>query len=87
MRKRLNWKIISYDLAEAREQLEEIEARINSGKKPSEVEFQIMLEHAYHHLNFAWNVRHQSTREYRHLSDADFNRWSEFPKVMQASKV
>jgi hypothetical protein len=87
MRKRLNWRIISYNLAEAREQIEQIESRIKSGKKPSEVELQIMLEHAYHHLNFAWNIRHEKTESYRHLTDENFNRWSKFPKEMKSSKI
>lgn len=46
MRKRLNWKIILSNIAEAREQLEEIEARVENGKKPSEIELEIMLGHA-----------------------------------------
>jgi hypothetical protein len=87
MRKRLNWRIISYNLAEARKQIEQIEARTKNGKKPSEGELQVMLGHAYHHLNFAWNIRHEKTESYRHLTDEDFNRWSKFPKEMKSSKV
>lgn len=84
---KLNWEIIRYDIAEAREQLEEIEKQIKEGKKISEGAFQVMLEHAYHHLNFAWNVRRVSTKKYANLSDKDFNKWSKFPKEMKASKL
>jgi hypothetical protein len=87
MKKRLNWRIISSNLAEAREQIEQIGSRIKHGKKPSEVELQIMLEHAYHHLNFAWHIRHEKTESYRHLTDENFNRWSKFPKEMKSSKI
>ena len=77
---KLNWRIIGYNLAEAREQLEAVEARVKEGNPPSEIEFQIMLEHAYHHLNFAWNVRHQPSEKHAKLNDKRFNRWSKFPK-------
>ena len=76
----MNWEIILYNLKEAREQIEEIEKLVAKENSPSESEFQIKLEHCYHHLNFAWNIRHSSTDDYRNLSDKDFNKWSKFPK-------
>jgi len=85
--KGLNWTIILYNIREAREQLEEIEARVKTGEKVDEIEFQIMIEHAYHHLNFAWNVRHASTRKYANLTDEDFDLWSKFPKEIKASRI
>lgn len=84
---RLNWDIILYNIAEAREQLEQIEARAKDGKKPSEGELQVMLEHAYHHLNFAWNMRRVSTKKYSKLSRAEFNRCGKFPKEIEEWKV
>jgi hypothetical protein len=84
---KLNWKIILYDITEAREQLEHIERRARNEKKPNEYELQTMLEHAYHHLNFAWNVRRVSTKRYANLSDAEFNQWSKFPKEMEKQKI
>jgi hypothetical protein len=84
---KLNWGIILYNIAEAREQLEQIEELVKGGKKPREVELQIMLEHAYHHLNFAWNIRHVSTKRYSKLSDDEFNEWSKFPKEIEISKI
>src|SRR5947208_3430788 len=51
--KKLNWEIIMYNITDAREQLQNIEEKIKNGMKISEPEFEIMLEHAYHHLNFA----------------------------------
>ena len=76
---KLNWKIILSNLAEAREQIEQIEELAKGKKKPSEVEFQIMLAHAYHHLNFAWNIRHTSTISYANLTEDDFNKWGKYP--------
>lgn len=85
--KRLNWKITLSNLAEAREQIEQIEERAKNGKKPSEIEFQIMLEHVYHHLNFAWNIRHTATTVYANLSDEEFNKWSRYPQEIIESKI
>jgi hypothetical protein len=87
VKKRLNWRIILYDIVEAREQLQQIEARAAGRTKPDEIELQILLEHAYLHLNFAWNVRHQPSRKYAKMDDRDLNRWSRFPKGMEAYKV
>jgi hypothetical protein len=84
---KLNWEIILYNIAEAREQLEQIEELARGEKKPHEVKLQIMLEHAYHHLNFAWNIRHVSTKRYSKLSDDEFNEWSKFPKEIEVSKI
>ena len=84
---KLNWEIILYNIAEAREQLEQIEERVKNEKKLAEGELQVMLEHAYHHLNFAWNIRHVSTKSYSQLSDDEFNEWSEFPKQIEVFKI
>ena len=84
---RLNWKIILSNIAEAREQLEEIEARVKDEKKPDEIELQILLEHAYHHLNFAWNIRHIPNKRYSKLSDEEFNQWSKVPKEIEEYKL
>ena len=83
---RMNWKIIAGNLREAREQLQEIEQRIQK-KNYSEVELYIDLQHAYHHLNFAWNARTVRTREYTRMTDADFNKWSQFPEDIEAFEV
>ncbi len=85
--RKLNWEIVLSNLAEAREQLEEIELRVKAGNPPAEGEFQIMLEHAYHHLNFAWNVRRVTTERYSRLTEDEFNRWSKFPKELEESQI
>jgi hypothetical protein len=80
---KLNWTIIRYNLTEAREQLERLEKQINDGNPRSEIEFQIDLEHALHHLAFAWNIRRVSTKRYSKLSNAEFNEWSKFPPELE----
>ncbi|HYG11700.1 MAG TPA: hypothetical protein VD835_17265 [Pyrinomonadaceae bacterium] len=85
--RKLNWEIILSNLAEAREQLEKIELRVKAGEPPAEGEFQIMLEHAYHHLNIAWNVRRVSAERYAQLTDEEFNQWSKFPRELEEWKI
>ena len=84
---KFNWDVILYNIREAREQLQAIESQVNDGNPPLKGEFQVMIEHAYHHLNFAWNVKEVSTKKYANLSDDDFNKWSKFPKEIKASKI
>ncbi len=76
-----------HNVAEAREELQRIEDRLQRGKKPSEGKLQIMLEHAYHHLNFAWNIRHIPSAQYAHLTDKEFNAWSKHPKEIEEWKI
>jgi hypothetical protein len=68
----LNWEIIGSNIAEAREALQSIEARVRGGESITEVEFQIAMQHAFHHLNFAWNARHWPLEQYANLTAADF---------------
>lgn len=80
---KLNWEIIISNLADAREQLQAIEKRIKDGDPPKEGEFQVQIEHALHHLAFAWNIRHISTKRYGKLSDKEFDEWSKFPPELE----
>ena len=80
MRKTINWQTILSDITEARAQLQEIEAKVKSGKPPCKEEFQVSLKHAYQHLNFSWNCRHVPTNKYAGMSEKDFSRWGEYPK-------
>lgn len=84
---KLNWEIILSNLTEAREQLEKIELRVKANEAPAEGEFQVMLEHAYHHLNVAWHTRRISTKRYSRLTDEEFNQWSKFPRELEESKI
>jgi len=80
---RLNWTIISSNVQEAREQLEEIEASLAKGERPSPGRLEALIAHAYHHLNSAWNARCAPMREYRSLTDAKFNEWGRFPTELE----
>ena len=75
----INWKIINSNISEARSQLQDIEKRIAKGNSLDEDELSIDLQHAYHHLNFAWNARYISTKRFANLTDEDFAKWGKYP--------
>lgn len=81
-RKRLNRKIIADNLAEAIEELKRLQNSASNGDL-SEVELAIGLQHAYHHLNFAWNIRYVPTAQYANLTDGQFDRWGKYPSEME----
>ncbi len=85
--KKLNWRNIGANIVETRKELQKIEKRIASKNRPLEGELFVSMEHAYHHLNFAWNSRHMSSRDYDRMSDKDFNVCADFPKDMEIFSV
>ncbi len=80
MKRKMNWKIIESNVREAREELESLEKLIADKKKRNEIELQISLQHAYHHLNFAWHIRRKPTKKYGNCSNRDFKAWGQFPQ-------
>ena len=81
-----NWEIVRYNIVEAHEELERIEHLILQNELTEEG-FRSSLEHAFHHLNFAWNIRRVTTERYSEMADEDFNSWSKFPSELEAFKV
>jgi hypothetical protein len=71
-------EIILQNISEAREQLEAIEKSLLDPDY-DECELKIGLEHAYHHLNYAWNIRNESDATLGRDSDEDFAKWSKYP--------
>lgn len=82
MARRINWRIVRSNLPEAREELQRLEAMAADPNDRSEVVLEIGLGHAYHHLNFAWHIRHIKTSQYRHLTNREFKRWGRFPRTV-----
>jgi hypothetical protein len=74
-----NRQISADNLTEAIEQLNQTLNDLNSNEDYSEVELRIDLEHAYHHLNFAWNTRNVDEDRVVQCSSQDFQKWSKYP--------
>ncbi len=85
--RKLNPNVILWNVSEAREELEKIEALIRGGGELSEGELSVMFEHAYHHLNYAWNARRTPDSRHRKLKDEDFNEWGKFPTDIEPYTV
>ena len=41
------------------------------------------LDHAYHHLNWAWNIRRSPEERVWKCDEKDVKRWSKFPKTKE----
>lgn len=74
----LTSRIILSNLAEANEEIAKLIFRTVHGGLREE-HLQIGLLHAYHHLNFAWNVRRTPTAKYVALSKKQFEKWGRYP--------
>ena len=83
---RTNWKLITDNIAEARDTLQRLEESLGDPKTRNQEQLQVSLEHALHHLYFGWNARYASAPEYRHLAEVDFNRWSKVPTDLSVSR-
>ena len=66
------------NLSEAVDQLNEIIEEID-GPEYSETELMIQLEHAYHHMNFAWHIRSESEKDVIDCAGEKFRKWSKYP--------
>lgn len=81
--RKINRDIILSNISEVREELQRIEGWLTSGEPLSEGGLEVAIEHAYHHLNFAWNARHVSSNKYKTMTDSDFNEWGKFPNDIE----
>ena len=72
-----------YILLNLREALEEIERTIRKLQNESayyEPEFRIAMEHAFHHMNIAWNARNTTKEQSFECTAKDLDSWGNFPK-------
>ena len=76
----LNWRCIQTDLAEAKEELDDILAALEGEGGMDEYDYLVRLQHAYGHLSIAWNARRSTLETYRRMSQRDFTRWRKLPE-------
>jgi len=75
---KLNQEFILYNLKDVREQIDKI-IKLAEGGELDEIAFEADIAHAYHHLNFAWNIRHASPKRASQCIPEDFKEWSKYP--------
>ena len=49
----------------------------------TEFSLHVSLDHAYHHLNFAWNIRRTPEKRAWQCTTQDFQRWRRFPRTKE----
>jgi len=69
---------IRQSITEAREHLESIEKRLLDPDY-SFGEFKVQMEHAFHDLNFAWNIHNATRAEIWECNKENYTKWSKFP--------
>ena len=75
---------VLFHQGEALVELQKVTSALESGPV-SEEEFEIAIEHAYHHLNTAWNSRSITDDQAKEHTDSDFVNWRRFPKDLNLS--
>lgn len=85
-RRPFNRQLVQSNIAEAIEELQKLEREAADGTL-EEGRLYVGLQHAYHHLNFAWHIRRISTSEYMKLTDAKFNEWGAYPTEIEQMTV
>ena len=71
-------KIIDSNITEAHDELAKLLDKLHAGAL-NEAMLQVGLRHAYHHLNFAWNIRRLPTSRYASLTLKEFEEWGKYP--------
>ena len=69
-------------LSDLREAKANLDGMINEIEKDDEFDFEGYypdMQHIYHHLNTAWNIRKEKEETIRKCIDKDFNKWRKFP--------
>jgi hypothetical protein len=75
----MNKGTILSDLREAKEELDNL---IDEIEKDTDFDFDgyyVPVQHIYHHLNTAWNIRKESEETIKEYSEDNFNKWRRFP--------
>ena len=91
MKNKLNYELLESHIREAAREFDSLLSRIqfmlgrldkagnlqvDAWGNLNEVGLEVSLAHAYHHMNFAWNVRNKTTKE----ADRNFDRDEKFPR-------
>lgn len=82
----MNKDLIRFHLQEAYDDLRRTLQEISEEPTFGESDLFLGMQHVYHHLDTAWNVRDASAAEAEPGSE-QFNRWGAFPQDLPLLKV
>ena len=83
----MNRQYILFNLREAAEELSRIIQTIEDRQDYDYGEFSVSANHLYHHINTAWNARDESDQATAECSEADFDRWRQFPNDLDLTSL
>ena len=75
----MNRTWVLFHLREAAEELSRTISEIETEADYDDVEFEVAMQHLYHHVNTAWNARDASAQATTECSENDFYVWRQFP--------
>jgi hypothetical protein len=75
----VEWVMLNNGINDVIEHLQSLSREMNRDSDFDEIEFRIHLNHIYAHLNRLWNSRNHIG----HLSEADFERYSQYPAEIE----
>jgi len=75
----MNNQYILFHLREAREQIEQTIAAIQSDPEYDYGDYVVEMSHLYHHVNTDWNARDSNEERVGACSQEDFDKWRKMP--------
>ena len=75
----VEWALLSYELDEVIEHLQEISNSITPESEIDETEFKVYIGHVYAHINRIWNQRNHTGD----ITDQQFEEFSKFPNDIE----
>ena len=76
----MNRDYVLWNLREAAAAMSEIIRGIEGDPEYEQGAYGTDMMHLYHHVNTAWNARHESAEVVQTCSAEDFQRWRRFPE-------
>lgn len=83
----MNRDWLLFHLREARDELMRTVETMERDPEFDEGELRIALAHLYHHANTAWNARDATDSAIDRQTDAEWNRWGQFPEDFDLMEV
>ena len=83
----MNRDWVLFHLREAQDEISTTIAEIESTPDYEYADFWVAMQHLYYHLNTAWNSRDAAPSQVEPGTDADFNRWSQFPADLPMMRI
>lgn len=75
----MNKEYVLWNLREVHQEISRMLREIESVSDYDYGSYVVDMTHVYHHINTAWNARDASAEAPQSCSEADFERWRQFP--------